>query len=221
VPDVAAVTKDLTTHFTSLTDTLTNIKDPASAEAAVPRLTELGAKLEAAKALVDKLPEAGKNKVVELIKSNMAKLTDQFNRVLMIPGISEKLRPALEGIVNKVASVAGLPAKQFALPSKEVTELGSEFSDVVSSVTRSLTGVKDAATAEAALPELTKANAKLDSARSRWDSMSEANQATIGSVLKAALASLKALVEKVLALAGVDEKVGKVIKDIMAKLPAS
>ncbi len=221
VPDVTTVTKDLTGNFTALTETLNGIKDAASAEKALPRLTELAGKLEGMKALVDKLPDAGKAKVVELLKSNMGTLGDQFSRVLMLPGVTDKLRPALEGIVTKVASLGGLPAGQFALPSVEVTRLGSEVSDALSSLTKSLTGVKDAASAEAALPELSKINAQLDTTKSAWDKLPESGRATIGSVLKSALASLRALVEKVLAFAGVDEKIGQVVKQIMAKLPAS
>src|SRR5262249_31138808 len=77
VPDVAAVTKDLTGNFASLTETVNGIKDAASAEKALPRLTELAGKLEGMKTLVDKLPDAGKTKVVELIKSSMGTLGDQ------------------------------------------------------------------------------------------------------------------------------------------------
>lgn len=221
VPDVAKVTKDLTGDFTTLTDTLTHIKDPQAAEAALPKLAELAGKLEGMKALLDKLPAAGKTTVVELIKSSMTKLGDQLSRVLMIPGVTDKLRPALESITGKAAALAGLPAGQFALPSKEVTDLGSDLSSLVTSLTGSLTGIKDAATAEAALPELSKINLKLDTAKNGWDKMPEAGRATIGAVLKTALTSLRALVEKVIALAGVGDKIGGVVKEIMAKLPAS
>jgi hypothetical protein len=221
VPDVGNVTKDLTGNFSALTETLKGIKDSASVDAALPRINELSGKLEGMKALVDKLPDAGKTRVVEQIKSSMGTLQDEFLRVLMIPGASDKLRPALEGVVNKATSLGGLPTGQFTLPSVEVTRVGSEVSDVISSLNRTLTGVKDVATAEAALPELNRINLKLDSTRSAWDRIPESGRATLGPMFSTALESLKALVAKVLAYTGVDEKLGSVLKQIMSKLPTS
>jgi hypothetical protein len=218
IHDVAKVTKDLTDNVSSLTDTLTDVKDAASAEAALPKLKDLSGKLDGMKALIDKLPDADKAKITDLIKSNMDKLGDQFNRVLMIPGVTDKLRPALEKIVSEFASLGGLPADRFALPSVEVTKLGSDLSGMLGSLTDTLTGVKDAASAEAALPKLTDLNGKLDDAKVSWDKLPEAGRTAINSALKSALASLKELVNKVLEIAGVGDKIKPVVDPIMTKL---
>src|SRR5262249_27626139 len=59
--DVAKVSTDVTSNIKSLTDTLSGIKDEASADAALPKLTELGGKLGGMKEMVDKLPTAEKS----------------------------------------------------------------------------------------------------------------------------------------------------------------
>lgn len=218
VPDVAHLTKDVTGTFTSLSDTLASLKDPASITAAIPKLTELTGKLDSMKTLMDGLPETGRRQIADLINSSTGKLSDQFTRALMIPGASNSLRPALEGIVNRVSSLGGPPAGQFALPSVEVTKMGGELNSLFSSLTKTLVGVKDATSAEAALPKLTQINGQLDVTKDAWRLLPEAGKSTLSSMVKSALATLKPLVAKVLAYAGASEKVKPVVDQIMTKL---
>src|SRR5262245_44150261 len=165
VPDVAKLTTDMTGNFKSATDALAGVTDAASAEAALPKIRELTNQFDGMKEMVGKLPEEGKAKVLELIRSNTGKLSDQFNRVLMIPGVGDKLRPALDGLADKVASIGGPSLGQFQLPSVDVTSLGSRISGQFSSLTDALTSVKDAATAEAAIPKLQEINTQLDATK--------------------------------------------------------
>ena len=82
VGDFAQVSTDLTGTFKSLTESLTSIKDAASAETAVPKLRELDGKLDGLKALVDKLPDADRGKVADVIKASFGKVEDQFAKLL-------------------------------------------------------------------------------------------------------------------------------------------
>ncbi len=220
VPDVTQVSKDLTGTFSSLTDTVTGIKDAASATAALPKLTELSGKLDGMKALVDQLPEAGRAKITELLKSSLGKVGDQLTNALMIPGVGATLRPALEGVVGKLTSLGGLTAAQFALPSREVTQLGSDLTGMFSSLTETLTGIKDAASVDAALPKLKDLDGKLDATKGAWDKLPEAGKATLSSLVQSALAKLRDLVTRVLAIAGVGDRVKPVVDGIMGKLAA-
>jgi hypothetical protein len=218
VPDLATVTRDVTSDFSWLTDTLNSVKDPASAEAALPRLTELSHKFEGMKTLVNRLPNSARTTVTELIQSNMSKIRDQFARVLMIPGVTDKLRPALEGLGTQVASLAGLPANQYALPSVEVTQLGSQLSELVSSLTETITGIHDKGSAEAALPKLRQLNERLDAIKVAWEKMPETGKSAIRSTLRTAMPSVKTHVNDVMRLAGVSATVRQVIDPIMTKL---
>jgi hypothetical protein len=202
---------NLTGHFKSLTDTLTGINDAASAQLALPKLTELGAKLDGMKALVDKLPAAEKAKITDLIKPGLAKLEDQFAKLQWMPGVGDKIQPAVDGVMNKLASLGDLPAPQ--LP-----RLSGDLAGVVSSLTESLSGIKDAASAEAVLPKLTEVSGKLDDTKASMDKLSAEGKTTMNSMLKSALAKLKELVDKVLALPGVGEKLKPVLDGITSKL---
>src|SRR5262249_34394733 len=66
VPDAAQLSSSLTGSFKSMSDSLADIKDAASAAAAVPKLKELGDKLDGMKDQIDKLPQAGKARITEV-----------------------------------------------------------------------------------------------------------------------------------------------------------
>jgi hypothetical protein len=220
LPDATELTKDVTGTFSSLTNTLTGIKDVASAEAAIPALAQLGNKTDDMRALMDQLPAAAKTTITTLIKSSLGKLGDQISTVLMIPGVGEKLRPALEQVVGKLTNLGGLTPAEFALPSPQVTDFGSRLSAILASLTESLTGVKDAASADAALPRLQELNQQLGTTMGEWNTLPSAGRATIGSVMKSPLASLTQLVTRVLAIAGVGERIKPIADEIVRKLTA-
>jgi hypothetical protein len=217
-PEVAQLTKDVSRTFSSLTDTLSGIKDLASAEAAVPALTDLGTKLDGMQAVMDKLPAAAKSTITALIKPGLDKLVDKFSTVLMIPGAGATLRPALEGVVGKLTNLGGLTPEEFALPSPQVTGIGSSLSAILASLTESLTSVKDATSSDAALPKLEELNGQLGTTMTEMDNLSGTEKATISSVLKSAISSLTKLVTKVLAIAGVGDRIKPVVDEILRKL---
>jgi hypothetical protein len=167
--DVSKLSTDLTGDFKSLTDSLAGIKDAASATAALPKLTELSGKLDAMKALVDRLPAADKGKIIDLIKPNLAKLEEQFAKLQWTPGVGDKVEPAVDGIMGKLASIGRLPTPQ--LPG-----LNGELASTFSSLKESLTNIKDSASGEAAMPKLTEISDKLDGAKASMDKLSDSGK---------------------------------------------
>jgi hypothetical protein len=212
-PDLTQVSTDLTGTFKTLTDSLTGIKDAASAEAAVPKLKELDTKLDGMKALVDKLPDADKGKVTELIKASFGKIEDQFAKLLWIPGVGDKIRSSVDGIMSKLAGLGGFTASK-------VSQVSADMAGAFSALTTSLTGIKDSESAEAALPKLKDINEKLAGAKSALEGLSESARSTIVKEIKAAMGVLKGVADKVLAMAGAGDKVKPVLEAIMDKLHA-
>jgi hypothetical protein len=100
----------------------------------------------------------------------------------------------------------------------DVSKFSTQLTDTFSKLTEVLTGVKDAATAEAALPKLQDLEGKLDVAKTTIKELGAAGQATIRTLVTSAEAKLRTLVDKVLALPGVGEKIKTVVDSIMAKV---
>jgi Bacterial protein of unknown function (DUF937) len=213
VPDFAKINSDLTGSIDGFSQSLTGIKDAASAANAVPKLHELTDKLSSMKALADKLLEVDQVKIHDMIKSNLGKLDDQFAKVLWIPGVGDKIKPQVEEAMSKLASLGDLPMPKASAVSGEVA-------GVISSLTNTLNGVKDAASAEAALPKLKQLNDKLVASQKSMADLPEAARSTIGSLIKTAIATVQGLANKVLASAGVGEQVRPVVDSILDKLKA-
>jgi hypothetical protein len=213
-PDVAQLKTDLTGTFTAVSDSLGGINDAASAEKAVPRLTELSNKLDNWKAEMDKLPEAERAKATELIKPSLAKVDQQYARLVWtIPGASETIKPAFDKVTGKLAALGGLPPPQLG-------NVSGDFAGTLTSLTESLNGIKDAGSAEKALPKLTALGTKLDDAKTSMAKLSPDDRATMTGLLKEALGKLNVLVDAVLKIPGVGDKVKAPVEGIMEKLNA-
>lgn len=105
LPDVTQVTKELGGWFTSLNDSLGNIKDVATAEANLPKLTELNGKLDGVKSLVEKVPAAGKSAIAKLVGDHLGKIKELLNQVLAIPGVGDKVKPITDAIMTKLSAL--------------------------------------------------------------------------------------------------------------------
>ncbi len=88
----------------------------------------------------------------------------------------------------------------------DVTKFNTELTETFSKLTEALTGVKDADSAEAALPKLQELEGKLDVAKTTMKELGDAGQTTIKTLVTSAQAKLKVLVDKVLSIPGVGEK---------------
>jgi len=100
----------------------------------------------------------------------------------------------------------------------DTTKFSTELTDTFSKLTEAFTGVKDATSAEAALPKLQELEGKLDVAKTTMKELGDAARTTIKTLVTSAQAKLKVLVDKVLSSPGVGEKIKTVVDSIMAKL---
>lgn len=103
--DLTAFGGDVTGLFGKLTDTFKGITDVASAEAAVPGLKDLAGILDGYKATADKLPEAGKATVKEMVGTNLGTLQPIIDTVLAIPGVGDILKPIVEPMLKTLGAL--------------------------------------------------------------------------------------------------------------------
>jgi uncharacterized protein YidB (DUF937 family) len=210
-PDVTKLTADLTGNFNSLTDTLGDIKDVASATTAMPKLTELGGKLGGMKALVDKLPDSAKAKITDLIKDEFGKLGGQLTQLLWIPGVGAKIKPALDVVLGKMADLGGLPIPH----GPQVT---SDLASVFSSLTETLSGIRDSAAAEKAVPKLMEISGKIDDMKDAVAKLSDSEKSTLRPLIQSAINKLKELTVTLFANGGISAKIKPVVTTVLDKL---
>jgi Bacterial protein of unknown function (DUF937) len=105
LPSATQLGKDLTTIYTSATETLGSIKDAASAEKALPQLKDLTEKVDGLKSVWDKLPAAGQSTIRSITSSQLGKLKELVARVEAMPGVGDKIKPALDQLVSKLSEI--------------------------------------------------------------------------------------------------------------------
>lgn len=102
-----SLTDSINTFFTSTTESLSGIKDAASADAALPKLKELSGQVDEMKKGFALVPDAGKAAIKTLLGTNLEKLKVIVDKLLAMPGVGEKLKPILEPLMAKLASFTG------------------------------------------------------------------------------------------------------------------
>lgn len=109
-----------------------------------------------------------------------------------------------------------------AAPSLEVggVDLGAQVSDAIASLEGTLNGVTDAASAQAAAPQLQMAIESIDGVSGMLGQLSEEQKAALSAMVKPGITSLDALFDKVLAIPGVSDVLKPTIDAIRAKLGA-
>jgi hypothetical protein len=89
-----------------VTDTLGGIKDPATAEAALPKLKELSSKVDGIKGAFDALPASGKATIAKIAQGSLGTIKELVNKVNESAGpAKEKIAPILKAIVEKLTSL--------------------------------------------------------------------------------------------------------------------
>jgi hypothetical protein len=82
-----------------------SVTDEVSAKAALPKLTELTAKLDSLAPLVGQLPTASKTAFAEIVKTTIASLQTEADRVSSISGVSDTIKPVLDGLKGKLEAL--------------------------------------------------------------------------------------------------------------------
>lgn len=123
------------------------------------------------------------------------------------------VRPQQQGAADKGKNAPGIQA---VLP--EVTAFTKGLDGVVGSLTETLNTVKDAATADAALPKLKDASQQAGGLKDLLDKVPGPGKAAAKAALDTGLGKLKVVIEKILALPGVGEKLKPILDEIVGKL---
>jgi Bacterial protein of unknown function (DUF937) len=125
-------------------------------------------------------------------------------------------QPVTRGQSPEVAGKPALDSINAVIP--DVSKIKTELTDTFSKLTEALISVKDVPSAEAALPKLQDIEGKLDVAKTTIKDLGAAGKATIGELVKTTMGKLKELVEKVMAIPGVGDKLKSVTESIMNKI---
>jgi hypothetical protein len=183
-------------------------------------------------------------------KTNITKALPSGFSLASIPGLSDvgatvqqaadtvkKVANPLTWIVPVLLVALGLllwyylrPAEPVKLPgntglAKQITKsaedsLKENINSFFTTATESFSGIKDAASADAALPKLKELAGQADDLKKSFALLPEAGKGAMKTLLGSSIDKLKAVVDKLMALPGVGEKLKPVVELMMAKLTA-
>ena len=132
--------------------------------------------------------------------------------------------PAETPAAAQTPVAAETPAQAPAAPAAAAADAAAKFStgvaDVVGNVTQTLTGITDAASANAALPKLKDASSQLDTLKDLWGQVPDSAKPAIKTALSAAVPQLEQLVTKMAAVPGVGDIIQAPAKELLDKLKA-
>jgi hypothetical protein len=101
---VTRLTNDFSGFFADATKTLSGITDAPSADAAIPKLNDLGTRLGGLKNLYSNLAGTDRGTINSTIAPLAKQFRDLVNKVLAMPTIGDKLRPTLQPILDNLSS---------------------------------------------------------------------------------------------------------------------
>jgi hypothetical protein len=100
------VGKQVTDTIAGLRATLGSITDPDSAQAALPRLREASAQLDRVTGVLGQLSTSQRAALAGLVSPVTLTLNQLFDRVLMIPGVADIVKPTIDALKAKLAVLA-------------------------------------------------------------------------------------------------------------------
>lgn len=95
---------ELTSAFETMTGTLSNITDQASAEAAVPDLESMSSSLDKLTDLAGQLPEEAVGGISELVENGLSGIDGVMDSLKDIPGVGDLIEPIIAQIKEKLAA---------------------------------------------------------------------------------------------------------------------
>ena len=78
----------------------------ASANAALPKLTDAGTQLDAVKGLADKLPADGKKALASAVAAGIAALKPMIDPLLANTALAPIVKPAIDALMAKLDAIA-------------------------------------------------------------------------------------------------------------------
>jgi hypothetical protein len=136
----------------------------------------------------------------------MGPFREQVARILALPNISAKVRSTLQGITSKLAGM-------------NLAQISQDATGIFKTLTTTLTGMNDVASAEAAVPKLRDVSIQLDELKRVQSHMSPGGQSMLAKLIAAARGPLDRLIARVLTTLGADAAIVKpVLDEIVNKL---
>lgn len=100
------LSQQVTDSIGTLRTTLNGITDPASAQAALPRLQQAAAQLDRVSGVVGQLSTSQRTALAGLINPVMPAINQLIDRVLAIPGVADVVKPTIDTLKAKLAVLA-------------------------------------------------------------------------------------------------------------------
>jgi len=97
------IAKQVSDSIGTLRSTLADITDPASAQAALPRLQAATAQIDRISGMVGQMSDAQRKVLAGFVNPAMSTLNQLFDRVLTIPGVAEIIKPTIDVLKTKLA----------------------------------------------------------------------------------------------------------------------
>lgn len=100
------VGKQVTDSISGLRTTLTGITDAASAHAALPKLQQMSEQLDKVNDMAGQLSAEQRKLVSGLVTPAMPSLSQLFDKLLAMPGVSDELKPVIESLKSKLTTLS-------------------------------------------------------------------------------------------------------------------
>ncbi len=94
----------LTDVMGSVTDSLGGITDVASAEAALPQLSEATTQLGGLATMLEKLPEAARAPILKIVAEGLPQIQALLDKLAAIPGVGPVIKPVTDGLMAQLAA---------------------------------------------------------------------------------------------------------------------
>ena len=100
------ISGQITAAINSMKSAIQGISDPATAQAALPRLQQAAAQLDNVSGLAVQLPTTGRNALASRVASEIPALDRDFNSVMARPEIAAVVGPEINGLRTKLNALA-------------------------------------------------------------------------------------------------------------------
>jgi hypothetical protein len=100
------VGKQVTDSISGLRTTLADITDAATAQAALPKLQQMSAQLDKVNDMAGQLSAEQRKLVSGLVTPAMPSLSQLFDKLLAMPGVSDELKPVIESLRTKLTTLS-------------------------------------------------------------------------------------------------------------------
>jgi hypothetical protein len=101
------VSTQVSDFFKSTSQTLGTITDASSAEAALPKLRDLSTKFDTIRTATDALPLDARGGITSAVKASQSGLQTTVDKLMAIPGVSDKIKPVVDDLMKKINTFAG------------------------------------------------------------------------------------------------------------------